>query len=122
MKLLLDMNLPPGLCDVLRRHGFSCSHWSDVGDPRATDAAIMQWATRHECVVVTHDLDFGALLAATQACAPSAIQLRTQDIMPAAMENLLVGILRKYEAQLDAGALVVVDPARSRVRVLPLSP
>jgi predicted nuclease of predicted toxin-antitoxin system len=121
MKLLLDMNLSPRWCDILRRHGLSCTHWREVGDLHATDATVMQWADEHGCVVVTHDLDFGALLAATQALAPSVIQIRTQDIMPSVMEGLLVGVLRRYERELEAGALIVVDTTKARVRILPLS-
>lgn len=48
MKILIDMNLSPGWCAVLEKHGFSCVHWSRVGDPRAADAALMEWAVRNE--------------------------------------------------------------------------
>jgi predicted nuclease of predicted toxin-antitoxin system len=121
MKLLIDMNLSPQWCGVLRRHGHSCTHWSEVGDPRASDATIMQWASTHACVVVTHDLDFGAILAATQASAPSVVQLRAQDALPAAVEGALVNVLEQHQRELEAGALVAVDPSESRVRILPLS-
>lgn len=120
MQILVDMNLSPQWGPVLERHGHSCIHWSDVGDPRAKDESIMAWAREKGSVVLTHDLDFGAILATTAASGPSVIQLRTQDVMPSAMEVLLVGVLRKYEAELTAGALVVVDESKSRVRVLPL--
>lgn len=51
---------------------------SNIGDPRATDRVIMNWASTNGYVVFTNDLDFGILLAATQAEAPSVIQVRTQ--------------------------------------------
>ena len=63
MKLLIDMNLPPGWVRFLREEGFEALHWSTAGDPKATDAAIMEWARRAGHVVFTHDLDFSALLA-----------------------------------------------------------
>jgi len=50
------------------------------------------------------------------------IQLRTQDVFPSALESLLVKLLGEYEAQLEAGALLVAEPARHRVRILPLKP
>jgi len=81
----------------------------------------MEWARRNGHVVFTHDLDFGTLLALTKATAPSVIQVRTQDVMPAALEAMIASLLRTYEGVLAAGALIVVDEARSRVRVLPLS-
>ncbi|HUS92394.1 MAG TPA: DUF5615 family PIN-like protein [Phycisphaerae bacterium] len=55
------MNLSPLWCDALQAHGHVCTHWSEVGDPRAPDDAIMRWASDHGHVVLTHDLDFGAL-------------------------------------------------------------
>ena len=121
MQIPIDMNLSPQWRPALERHGHSCVHWSEVGDPRAPDVDLMTWAREKGFVVLTHDLDFGAILAVTRASGPSVIQVRTQDVMPSAMETVLVGVLRKYEAELVAGALVVVDESKSRVRVLPLS-
>lgn len=71
-------------------------------------------------MVLTHDLDFGAMLAATKATRPSVVQVRTQDVRPQTLSPILIPPLRKYEQDLDAGALLVVDDAKSRVRVLPL--
>ena len=121
MKLLVDMNLSPEWCDVLRRGGWEVVHWSSVGDPRATDAAIMQFARDYDYVVFTHDLDFGTLLSATQAAGPSVIQLRSQDVLPARLGTLVLDVLRELESVLDEGALVTIDEARTRMRVLPLS-
>jgi len=121
MKFLLDMNLSPQWVDVLQRHGFDCIHWFDVGGPQATDSEIMGWARRHGRIVLTHDLDFGAVLAATRASGPSVIQLRVQDLLPDALEGVILHVLRTYEGQLEAGSLLVVDPNKARVRILPLS-
>ena len=121
MKILIDMNLSPHWCRVLAEHGHQTVHWSQVGDPRAADSAIMDWARERSHVVLTHDLDFGAILATTRASGPSVIQVRAQDILPTTMEKLLTDALSAHEGQLLSGALVVVDAARSRARVLPLS-
>ncbi len=68
----------------------------------------------------THDLDFGTMLALTHDTGPSVLQVRGQDILPAAMEGVVIAALRQHEADLASGALVVVDAVRSRVRVLPI--
>ena len=120
MKILIDMNLSPQWCDVLARHGWETVHWSTVGDPRAPDTALMNWARAHGYVVLTHDLDFGTLLAVTRAEAPSVVQVRTQDVLPARAERLFVRALRQFEPLLEGGALVVIEEARARARVLPL--
>jgi predicted nuclease of predicted toxin-antitoxin system len=70
--------------------------------------------------VFTYDLDFGALLAMTQAALPSVVQVRTQDVRPASLAPLLIPLLRRFENELIAGALLVVDEAQSRLRLLPL--
>jgi predicted nuclease of predicted toxin-antitoxin system len=120
MKLLVDMNLSPDWAAVLEREGWEAIHWSNVGNPRATDSEIMAWAKQNGRVVFTHDLDFGTALALTQAEGPSVIQVRTQDVTPPAIEKLVVSALRQFQAELEKGALIVLDEAHSRARILPL--
>lgn len=120
MKILIDMNLSPDWVGVFARHGIAAVHWSTVGNPRAEDSVLMSWARANDYVVFTHDLDFGAMLALTQAESPSVIQVRTQDVTPAHLEKAVIDILRKNESLLEAKALIVIDEGRSRVRILPL--
>jgi hypothetical protein len=42
------------------------------------------------------------------------------NLTPHYLEPIVVAALRRYEEALAAGALIVVDEARLRVRVLPL--
>lgn len=121
MKILIDMNLSPDWVEVFARHGLNAVHWSAVGDPRAEDPVLMEWARENDHVVFTHDLDFGTLLALTQAESPSAIQVRTQDVTPRHLEAMVIDALKKYESLLEAGALIVLDESKSRIRILPLS-
>lgn len=120
MKLLLDMNLPPSLTASLRSAGFTAVHWSAVGDPRAADTTVLDWARTNDHVLVTHDLDFGALLAAGGQPTPSVIQLRTADLAPESYAPLLIAALTQTADTLTDGALVTVSPNESRVRILPL--
>jgi predicted nuclease of predicted toxin-antitoxin system len=120
VKLLLDMNLPPSLTATLRSAGFSAVHWSEVGDPRAADTIVLAWAQTNGHVLVTHDLDFGALLAAGGQGTPSVLQLRTADLAPDVYVPLLIAALHQTAEALADGALVTVSPSESRVRILPL--
>ena len=120
VKLLVDMNLSPDWVPVLKSHGWSAVHWSTVGDPRASDRTIMEWAAKHEYVVLTHDLDFGAMLALSHAAGPSVLQVRAGDILPDHLEGSVIAALKENDADLSSGALVVVDINRSRVRILRL--
>ncbi len=120
LRLLVDVNLSPEWIAELDRHGYSAVHWSTVGDPRAADAVIMAWARDNEYVVFTHDLDFGALLALTHADGPSVLQVRGQNVLPEDIGPLVMAAVRQHESALAAGAIIVVDKRKARVRVLPL--
>lgn len=80
----------------------------------------MRWARENAHVLVTHDLDFGALLATSGAGGPSVVQVRAQDVTPDVLEPTLVAVLRAHAEALEAGALVTADESSARVRVLPL--
>jgi predicted nuclease of predicted toxin-antitoxin system len=120
MKLLVDMNLSPRWVKRLNEAGLEASHWSSVGAANASDAEIMAFARTNGYVVLTHDLDFSAILAATQGSKPSVVQIRSDDVRPETLGPILIEALRQMAAQLEEGALVTVDPARARLRVLPL--
>ena len=120
MKLLVDMNLSPDWVRLLKQSGWEAVHWSTIGNPRAVDSEIMAWAKQNGCVVFTHDLDFGTMLALTQAEGPSVIQVRTQDVTPAAIGKLVVNALQQFKSELEKGALIVLDEANVRARILPL--
>ena len=120
MKLLIDMNLSPRWTSMLADNGFSAVHWSTVGRADADDREIMAEALRSGAIVVTHDLDFGAILAASGEGGPSVIQLRADDVRPEQAGTALAAALRQCEAELAEGALVTVDAGRHRVTLLPL--
>ncbi len=120
MKLVIDMNLSPVWAFVLNQAGHAADHWSTVGPPHATDREILTWARKHEHVVFTHDLDFGAILAATEGDSPSVIQIRTEDPTPDHCARIVIDTLGRNADALAAGALISVDEDRARVRCLPL--
>lgn len=114
------MNLSPTWGEALRTMGFEAIHWSSVGDPRAPDREILAYASAEGYVVFTNDLDFGAILAASAASSPSVIQVRAADVTPARLAPLLQRALNQFAEWLESGALVTVEAARVRARILPL--
>jgi predicted nuclease of predicted toxin-antitoxin system len=80
----------------------------------------MAYAKANDYVVLTHDLDFAAILAATQGEKPSVVQIRSEPLNPDVIGKQVVSALRQMATELAEGALVTVDPERTRVRVLPL--
>ncbi len=120
MKILLDMNLLPAWVSFLTDAGHEAIRWSTVGAPDAHDVEVMSWAAAHGHVVPTSDLDFGAILAATQVRRPSVVQLRTDILTFEAIGTILLAALRQLDEKLSNGALVSIEPARARLRILPL--
>ncbi len=80
----------------------------------------MAFATTNGFVVLTSDLDFSAILAATQGAKPSVVQVRAGDVSPNAIGMLVIAALRQMATKLEDGALLSIDPKRTRLRVLPL--
>jgi len=120
MRLLIDMNLSPRWVGLLNGAGIEAAHWSTIGAHDAPDPAIMAYAAQHDYVVLTHDLDFGAILAATQGEKPSVAQIRAEDVSPDAIGVQVVAALRQMVVELQDGALLTIDMNRTRLRVLPL--
>jgi predicted nuclease of predicted toxin-antitoxin system len=122
MKLLVDMNLSPGWVKVLADAGVRAAHWSTLGAINAPDSEIMDYAKVNDYVVLTHDLDFGSILAATHGEKPSVVQIRAEDVSPDVIGAQVVVALRQMASELEEGALLTVDPNRTRLRILPLQP
>jgi predicted nuclease of predicted toxin-antitoxin system len=120
IKILVDMNLSPDWVSHLQSHNWIAIHWSAIGDARASDKTIMDWALANGFVVLTHDLDFGTILALTHGVGPSVIQLRVSDVLPSGIAPSVVAAIRQAERDLASGALVVIDENRTRIRVLPI--
>ena len=120
MKLLVDMNLSPRWIRLLNNSGVDAVHWSMVGKSNAPDAEIMAYAIMNNCIVLTHDLDFSAILAVTHGEKPSVVQIRADNVSPDVIGMQVVAALRQMESELEDGALLTIDPNRTRLNLLPL--
>ncbi len=61
------MNLSPLWVKFFDNHSIESVHWSAIGDPGTRDSEIFEFARLHDYIIFTNDLDFGAILAITQA-------------------------------------------------------
>ena len=120
MKLLVDMNLSPRWANLLTNAGIEAAHWSTLGATNAPDSEIMAFAKAHDYIVLTHDLDFSAILAATHGDKPSVVQIRSEDVSPDTIGNLVIDAINQVRTELDSGALLTIDSQRARLRILPL--
>ena len=123
MKLLLDQNLSPLLEEALSAFGHDAVHVRTLGLRTASDTTIMDAARAESRVVVSADTDFGELLARTNAASPSVLLLRRQnDRRVAELGELIALNLPAVADDLAAGAIVVLNDERIRVRSLPIRP
>ena len=60
------------------------------------------------------------LLAVLRTSSPSVIQVRSQDVLPSAIGDIVLRAIHAAQSHLEAGALVTVDPFRHRIRLLPI--
>jgi predicted nuclease of predicted toxin-antitoxin system len=101
--------------------GIESLHWSAIGEPDSLDKEILAWAAINSYVVFTHDLDFGTLLAANKTTCPSVIQIRTQDVSPAALLTTVTLAIEQFKDYIENGALITIDKRRARVKILPIN-
>ena len=120
MKVLIDMNLSPSWARVLKEAGIEAVHWSEVGLANTPDPAIMAYAAANGFVILTSDLDFVIALAITNTEKPSVVQIRSEDLRPVSIAKQVLPALRQMQAELEEGALLTIDPKRTRLRFLPL--
>lgn len=120
MRFLVDENLPDRFAGLLRDAGHEATHVADHDLGGHPDADVMTLARREASVVVTYDADFAAMAVLGGDALPSIVLFRDQHRRPDELAQLLLDNLPDIAQPLTEGAVVVFDPARVRVRSLPL--
>ncbi|MEM8930226.1 MAG: DUF5615 family PIN-like protein [Acidobacteriota bacterium] len=120
MRFVLDMNLSPEWVEYLEQRGHDVAHWAQVGDPKADDTVVAAWGRGNDAVVVSHDLDFGRILALTHAQGPSVIQFRNQPLLPEDAGEAFIEMIAACDEALERGAIVTFDGEAWRAKILPL--
>ena len=119
MNILIDMNLSSDWVAPLQAGGHGAVHWSELGAANAPDDEIVIYARDNGFVLLTNDLDFGAILAASGGKAPSVIQLRRGDLRPETLAPVVLAALVQRSKDLEAGAILTIGKSRIRIRRLP---
>lgn len=120
MKILVDMNLSPRWREALEASGHEAVWWRHVGPANAPDEVLFAWAREQGYTILTADLDFGHLLSLTGEDGPSVILLRLPYTEPPEALPPVLEVLRRFPEALERGALAVIGPEKTRVRLLPL--
>ncbi|MBM3299363.1 MAG: DUF5615 family PIN-like protein [Deltaproteobacteria bacterium] len=120
MKFLADMGLARSTVAFLRTQGHDAVHLRDQGLQQSGDDEIVEKARAEDRVILTHDLDFGRIVALSRTSVPSVIAFRLNDMRPAQVNHYLIQVLTHFAEQLGVGALVSVNERGIRVRPLPI--
>jgi predicted nuclease of predicted toxin-antitoxin system len=51
MRIVIDVSLSPEWVNAFRAEGIDAVHWTAVGDARAKDREIIDWAREQGCIV-----------------------------------------------------------------------
>lgn len=121
MRFLLNMNLPRELGKRLKAEGHVCRHVADIGMAQASDLEIVEEARENEEIIVTHDLDYGHLLAFSGEPAPSVIIFRLRNTHSDNLFFRMMGAWAEIEKPLIKGAIVALEDASLRIRKLPIT-
>lgn len=120
MRFLADVGVSRSTAEALRKLGHETTHLREEGLQRLPDDQILEMARGENRIVLTFDLDFGDLLAAGGHRLPSVIIFRLHDQTPASVNPKLFSLLAEREEELKAGAIVIVEDRRYRLRSLPI--
>jgi len=120
MRFLADMGISPRTVAFLREQGYEAVHLHEKGLDFLEDAAILAKAREEGFILLTHDLDFGELIAASGARLPSVIVFRLRNMRPENVNRYLQRIVEEHAEVLVRGAIISVTEGRIRIRVLPL--
>ena len=120
MKFLLNMNMSRELGKLLANQGHEYRHVGDIGLARAEDIDIVAEAKEKQEIILTHDLDYGNLLAFSGETVPSVIIFRVRNTQPKNMFIRLINTWPEIHLSLIKGAIVILEDATLRIRELPI--
>lgn len=105
---------------ALREARHDAVHLIEQGLHRLPDNAILRKAFEEGRILITFDLDFGDLLAFSRSSLPGVIIFRLHNQTPLNVTRRLFDLLSMEGPRIKAGALVIVEDSRYRVRRLPI--
>ena len=120
MRFLADMGISPKTAAFLRSLGHDAVHLHDQGLDGLEDPAILAKAREEGRILLTHDLDFGELIAVSGAMLPGVVVFRLRNMRPERVSRYLEKTISRHAEAMEKGAIISVAEGQVRVRLLPL--
>ena len=120
MRFLANAGISPLTVQFLSELGHDAVHIRTLGLERASDSELVNRARQDSSVLITFDLGFGDILALGVLDKPSVIIFRLADQRAQSVNQRLATVVAAQRAQLESGALILVEDSRYRIRKLPI--
>jgi predicted nuclease of predicted toxin-antitoxin system len=119
MRFLADACVAVRVAAWLREQGHDAVHVRELGLQHLADPEVFALAAREQRVVLTFDLDFGEIVALSGRRGSGVVVMRLRDTTTRHVVARLQDVLAAVSDALAAGAIVVVEKSRHRVRFWP---
>jgi len=120
LKFLLDMGISPRTATYLAELGYDATHLMNENLETASDTEIINIALDEKRTILTHDLDFGKLLATSGAKSPSVIVFRLTNMRPDNVNKFCKIIIDRFADAIEKGAILSIGDKRIRCHQLPI--
>jgi len=120
MKFLADMGVAWRVVEWLRQHNHDAVHLRELNLHRMPDNGIFTKAEHEKRIILTFDLDFGEIAAASGKKIPSVITFRLRNTRTPHVIKRLGKVLNDSSEALKKGAIISVEESRHRIRLLPI--
>jgi predicted nuclease of predicted toxin-antitoxin system len=114
-RFLIDEDLPLSLSHSLRRKGHTAEHIIELGHRGVPDGRVFALAQERQAILVSRDTDFGNVLQFPLGSHGGIVVVRFPSETPSRVVAV-VEALTTIEEAVFAGALMVVEPGRIRIR------
>ena len=121
LRLLADLNISPLTVALLRHEGWDVARASEFLPATAADEELLLLARQERRAILTHDLDFSALLALQGHSQPSLITLRLASGDPIEVARRLIAVAMALTEVLSQPCAVTIEDLKIRVRELPIA-
>lgn len=120
MKFLADMGISPKTITFLKGINHDATHLHEQNLGTLSDSKILEKSLSEGRILLTHDLDFGELVARSGGKLPSVVIFRLRNMSPENVNKYLHNIITFHHELLNEGVIISVTEGQIRSRILPI--